>query len=342
MARFARVASLIVIAGVVGGLGWFVLQDSRYAATKHEPKSQLPTDRTWIERDFESLSLEDAFGRHLFNPAGNIEINGDALFVTDFDDGMRIKRFSLDGQLLNTIGNGRGEGPGELQLAADFHVADGEVWVADTRARHVSRFTVEGTFLDRFNADSNPLRVTASRGRVVLMRMGPAELFQIIDTTGTVARTFGDLVSNQTKNFMALDGHLVAGPEEGFIYVPKYASYLYYYSTEGELDNVVQTIDRRAFPSVQADESGGGIRYGAPSPPVQVFSASVSEGILYLQMYFRREDEPSVHVLDRYDWASGSYINSTRLPIRPYATSVHDDKIYCLRDTTVTAFRFEE
>jgi len=341
MARFARVATLIIIAGVVGGLGWFMLQDSRYAATKHEPKSQLPTDRTWIERDLEYVQWEAPVYKHLFRPV-QVKIHDGEMYISDFGDSMKVKRFSLDGQLLNTIGNGRGEGPGELQLAADFHVADGEVWVADSRARNVSRFTVDGTFLDRFDADFHPLRVTKSQGRVVLMRMGPAELFQIIDTTGTVARTFGDLVSNQTTNFMALNGNLVVGPEEDFIYVPKYASYLYYYSAEGELRNVVQTIDRRAFPSVQKDESGGGVRYQAPDPPVKTLSASVSDGILYLHTYFRQEDRESYQVLDRYDWASGAYLNSIRLPFQVPNLSVHGDNVYCMGDTTVYAFHFEE
>jgi len=232
---------------------------------------------------------------------GDVVVHGDTLLVADFGDEMRIKQFTPRGQLLGTIGNGLGEGPGEIQHATRFHVRGGDVWVADSRARAISRFSTDGTFLDRFNVEHHPMRITASRGRVVLLRMGPAELFQVLDLSGTVVRTFGTLVSDQTKNFMALGGHVLKGPGGGFIYVPKYASYLYYFDAEGEIERVVQTVDRRDFPSVDAASSEGGVRYQAPDPPVQNLSVSVSDEILYLHVHFRRGQEQSYQVLDRYD-----------------------------------------
>lgn len=334
---------LLALAIMVLVIGVYALQRVTSERSDHRSWStvQAPSEREWIPSHVDLLDLHEPISRHLVQPVGDIRVRGDTLFVADFGDGMRIKQFATDGRLLGAIGNGPGEGPGEIQHATHFHVRDGEVWVADSRARAISRFKTDGTFLDRFNVEQHPMRVTESRGRVVLLRMGPAGLFQILDPSGTVIRTFGTLVSDQTKNFMALGGHVLEGPSGGFIYVPSYASHLYYFDAEGEIERVVQTGDRREFPSVHADASGGGVRYHAPDPPVKNLRASVSGEVLYLHVHFRRKQGESYQVLDRYDWKTGTYINSVRLPIQVLGITVHEDRLYCTGDTTVYAFRFE-
>ena len=218
------------------------------------------------------------------------------------------------------------------------------MWIADTNSRLVSTFTTEGTYLSRFTTPSLMLRITRlPNNNLVLMAIMSTDLFYQVDTTGEVVRTFGELVMEQTQNPMALGGSFVSRDDDGFIYAPTYASYLYYYDASGVFEKLVQTIDRLKFPGTKSKEKGVGIVFFAPTSDIVINNTSVHEGIIYLHSKFKKKkiESGSLSVLDRYDLQTGSYISSTRLPFSTREAVVYGERLYCSHDTTVTVLRFK-
>ena len=343
MNNATRLLVLVTLAGLVALIGILALSDNKSdPAVKHTYIEQEQTERIWVEQEFESVKLKVPLHEALYNP-GPMKLRDDNIYIIDYGD-MLLKRFSLDGELLNTIGLGRGQGPGELGTITDYYVRDSVVWIADPDTRSVSMFTTEGTYLSRFTTPSPMPRITRlPNNNLVLMAMMNVDLFHEVDTTGELVRTFGELVMDQTQNAMALDGTFAPRDDGGFIYAPTYASYLYYYDASGVFEKLVQTIDRLKFPGTKSEEKGVGVAFFAPTSDIVINNTSVHEGIIYLHSKFTKKKIESGHlsVLDRYDLQTGSYISSTRLPFPVREAVVYGDRLYCSHDTTVTVLRFK-
>ena len=337
-----RLLVLAAFVGLVTLLGIIALpKDKRDPVVKHTYIEQEQTERTWVEQNFEQVALRYPIYEALYNPL-LMKVQNEHLYIVDYGD-TRLKRFSLDGRLLNTIGLGRGQGPGEVGNITDFYVRGGNVWIADPATRSVSAFTTDGTYLSRFITKGPMPRITGLQNNLVLMAMMSPELFHQVDTAGTTVKTFGDLVKDQTQQFMMLDGFFVADEEGGFLFVPSSASYIYHYGESGTLKKVVQTIDRIPFPDVASAETGSGIAFFAPDPDILINNASIQEGTLYLHAKFVQEQTEGGHlsVLDRYDVHTGSYVSSTRLPFAARNAIVYGDRLYCLHDTTVSILQLD-
>ena len=342
MNNATRLLVLVTLVGLVALIGIVTRSDNKPDPTvKHTYIEQEQTERIWVEQEFEQVALRFPIYEALYNPQ-QMKLQNDNIYIVDFGD-MRIKRFSVDGALLSTIGLGRGQGPGELGNITDFYVRDSVVWVADPQTRSISKFGIDGTYRSRFPVENPMLRITGLQEHLVLMAMMSLDLFHQVDTTGEVVKTFGELVMDQTRNALALDGAFVPVDDGGFIYALFDASYLYHYDASGTLKKVVQTIDRIPFPTIESAETGTGFASFAPSSDIIINNASIHKGILYLHSKFVKKKIESGHlsVLDRYDVQTGSYISSTRLPFAVREAIVYGERLYCLHDTTVTVLRFE-
>lgn len=343
MNNATRLLVLVVLVGIAALVGIIMLPDAQHdPAVKHTFIEQEQTERIWVDQEFEPVKLKTPLHEALYKP-GAMKLRDDNIYIIDYGD-MLLKRFSLDGELLNTIGLGWGQGPGEFGNITDYYVRDSVVWIADPASRQVSMFTTEGTYLSRFNTSSIMSRITRlPNNNLVLMAMMNVDLFHEVDTTGEIVRTFGELVMDQTQNAMALDGTFAPRDDGGFIFAPFYASYLYYYDASGVFEKLVQTIDRLKFPGTKSKEKGTGIAFFAPTSDIVINNTSVHEGIIYLHSKFKKKkiESESLSVLDRYDLQTGSYISSTRLPFSTREAVVYGDRLYCSHDTTVTVLRFK-
>ena len=344
----AKYVSLVIVVGVVLIAGIFVLSDGEYSAipgsppvVEHAVIEQEQQDRIWVDQTFEPVALREPLQESLIYPL-ILKLYDENLYVADHGD-MKVKRFSLDGKLLNVIGEGIGEGPGEFGNITDFYVRDEEIWVVSMRTRSISKFSIDGAFRSRFTVSPAALRITGLGENLVLMMMGSSELFHEVDTTGQVLKTFGGLVTEQTGNFLALQGNILTTEQGGFIYVPHYAGYLYYFDRQGALAKVLQTVDRLPFPGIESKKTDTGFAFRAPDVDIITTAGNISDGILYVHVYFKgKTREEGFSILDRYDSKKGTYISSSRLPFPVIDAQVYKKKLYCLSDTTVTVFRLEE
>jgi hypothetical protein len=90
----------------------------------------------------------------LFGIAGGVLQPGVGFTVADGGN-YRLLRWSLEGELLGMAGR-RGEGPGEFQTVAWLQPVGGTLAVYDSRARRISFFDPDGTFLRSIQLDMDP------------------------------------------------------------------------------------------------------------------------------------------------------------------------------------------
>ncbi len=331
--------ALVVL--VVAVAGAYAISERPPALDPDQPyTTQANYDRKWVAYDFSPLMPGDSFSEQLQNPI-LLRVYDSGVYVADAGD-RKIRRFSHDGRLINLIGNGRGQGPGEISAIADFFVHDDQIWVSDTRTQAVSRFNIDGRFISRFYVGAFPLRVAGLGDGLVLLLLGSAQLFEQVDTSGHMVAEFGEVITDQVQQSLSLSGNLLP-LQQGFLYVPDFASYLYFFDAKGTLQRVVQTIDRQEFPGLESRKVGNGTAFYAPDPDIVTLDASTRGDELFLLTRFRNSDDDTktYSVIDRYRLSDGIYQESIRLPFRISNAKIYRDRLYCWRDTSITVFSFK-
>lgn len=296
------------------------------------------------ERSFSDWALEEV---PLEKPPtiGNVtmlRLFDDHLFVYDLAE-MNIKRYALNGALEAVYGQGRGQGPGQFQNIFSFWPLGRDlVWIVDSMARTVSRFAYDGTFLDSFKPEFMPARIAAlGADSLVILSYTHAELFALVSAEGKLLASFGGVVAGEVPGGQAVvfDGHLFPRPEGGFVWAPRFASYLYFYDAKARLERRLQLIDRHAFPLDKLGTAPISARQ-LEQPHRSLTVSMVGEDIFVSTLVRGEGEEPQV-VMDRYERAGGQYVDSARLPDGGGHFVVHEGRIYGSRaDTTLWAFSY--
>lgn len=344
--KWARnIAILLCIIAVINGCGEAEGLNSESVllyriddADKFQIVDQKSYDRRYRGWHLEEISLPDP------PSLGNIEqfrVVGSYAYIYDVGN-MNIVKYSLSGDYISAYGYGRGQGPGEFQNIFAFSIGcDDTVWVVDSMARRISQFESDGTFINSFRPGFNAARIAALEdGRVAILAYMEPSLFVIVDETGKVERRiefdFGESVSLYTPVY---DGHLFSQSEGGFIWAPRFASYLFFFNHNGELVRRLQLIDKHDFPDnvLRADRPMSARDIERPARTIAV---SVDDSIIFVNTLIREPGTTS-NVLDRYDLLSGEYIDSARLPGGGSQYQVFRGLLYSTSaDTTFRSFRF--
>lgn len=293
------------------------------------------------ERTFNSWSLQpvDFETPPSIGDIEQLRLFDDRIFVYDLAY-MNIKRFTLDGDLEAVYGGKRGQGPGEFQNIFSFWVHGGAyVWVVDSMTRTVSCFRYDGTFISSFRPDFAPLRIAVlSPDRLVLQMFGQPELFALVDSSGAVQKRFGSMTeADQSFHTKPFDAHIYPLPDGGFIWAPIYASDLFIYGQDAELQRRIELIDDNRWPTASVQDA----RPEDFKQPQRTMAVSVTGEEIFVNTLIRGE-ERSLNVLDRYDLVSGKYLDSVRIPPGGSRYQVHANKIYGgAGDTTLRAFHMK-
>lgn len=340
------ILTVTVCIGLIGGgvlLRWLA----------QPPKDALEdaflNNRTWEEVAFKPHRLQYFQDTLLLRPL-QVKVGPSGIYISDAGD-TKIKRFDFEGGLLNKIGLGKGQGPGELQFIMDFDVNDRDVWMADSRSRLVSHFSIAGDFYDRFGVSYHPLRVHRIGAGIVVMGIGRETLFELFDEAGTPKRAFGQFFEDQRPDDgMVLHGFMISWRNDGFVYVPSYTSKLYYYNNSGNLNKAVMTVDGDpdAFTQLRIQPKAGQTQFMAPKERHQIHPAGTDAGKWYMKATLllvnpeeldpNESQPPVLTALDWYDEA-GHYISSTELPLRSRSIWVYEGKLYALAgDTALVAY----
>ncbi|WP_457652136.1 6-bladed beta-propeller [Rhodocaloribacter sp.] len=275
----------------------------------------------------------------LLDPA-YMKIYDDHLYVFDVGD-YKIKRFTLTGDFLSEIIEGRGEGPGEVFTPTDFFVKGTRIWILDPNPRRISIFETNGTYLSSFSIPDLAIRMAPVGETIVLLTLMNPDLFLQIDSTGKEIRRFGNPLEEQVNNRLALDGNLVPVGDDHFIYVPFYAGYFFYHDANGSLVKSVEMVDGFPFPPEAGQITNSGRVMRAPEGKIKNLSINIHDNLLYI--FTKSFNSKRNYFIDRYDVETGAYVGSGIVPLS-FARKgvVYREKLYCVLDTTVIFYHIDQ
>ena len=305
-----------------------------FLSGERAPRAQQAAGRVWKEQAFEKTL---ALGAGAVADPLTVRVGTDGhIYVLDYGD-FRIKMFSPAGKLVRAFGAGRGTEAGAFTSPTGFSVRPGgDLWVCDPGQRRITQFGPDGQVRAVLPQSPTDRLATVGDLLVTMAPPGADALFEVYSLSGERLNSFGEVVADQQREWIALDG-TVAGDEEGrgFVYGGRYLGVLAGYGTGGERRFIVQTIDGAARPKVLDIEGKRKIRTDATQA---VLSLSVVGDELYVLSGAAGGEVGQV--LDVYDKRDGGYRFSLKLPVAARQAVVRAGHVYAVGGGGVTVWRF--
>jgi hypothetical protein len=302
------------------------------------PRIQSARERVWREHAFEEVTTLSPAA--LTKPAILRVDEAGQIYVLDWAD-LRIKMFSPDGNILKTLGKGKGAGAGAFVNPTSFSVgAGGELWVSDPLQRRITRLDADGKA--RTTVPQSSVDRIAVAGDVLITMAPPSRnaFIEVYDLSGDHLKSFGEMIEDQYENGLVLDGNIVAdGESREFIYGGRYAGVIARFSADGERRFVVQTIDGTPPPKIVGIGESQKLK---PNGPQAVMGMSIVGDELYVLSGTLADGAGGTgrQVMDVYDKRDGNYLFSLKLPTACREAVVRAGHVYTLGDKGVTVWRF--
>lgn len=228
------------------------------------------------------------------------------LFIIDEGSGETLSEFSLTGQTLHHFIAPMAP---QMQSITGLAILPDRLWIADLLGRSLHTLDRDRGRWNTIALATEPYRVEALGGKLVLMRVVAPQLFDLTNLQGDVAQSFGDLLHRQPENALALDGY-IACSGNGIVYTGKYLGVLAAFSPNGQLTYLVQTIAPPPYPFVMSEGRRKWLRHG---PILASLSLAASEGTVFVLMR-RRVGLSLRSAVDLYRARDGAYLKTLLLP----------------------------
>ncbi|MEX0607787.1 MAG: hypothetical protein WD016_06605 [Balneolaceae bacterium] len=294
---------------------------------------QEANERIWVKEPLKKLFTAPVT---LYDPGPMKLFNGN-LYISDIGD-LQIKKLSLDGKLINTIGNGSGRGPGELSMLTNFTKEKNIVWIFDHRTRTVSKFYENGEFIESLIVKA-PIGIMAMGDSLIFKNPLSETPFIIYGTDGIEKSSFGSFVANQTDHPLAIDGKFYK-KDKDLYYLPYYASYLIRFNKE-LTPTLLQLIDKTSFPSTSdVKKPSRQVQMFAPNPEIKMSDLSIEGDTASVLSQHRKKDQIEKRI-DQYLLPDGLYMKSFSVPSTTQEAIVNEGRVYTLTDTSLVVYKLE-
>lgn len=299
-------------------------------------EGERPTERTFVDIALDrTVNLPASEEAMLFDPAAFWYLKDGNIYVWDSGD-FRIKAFSVDGEFLGAFGDGRGEGPGQFQVARGLTLQQDSVVLFDPMVGRLSYFAKDGTlgrtvqFERRF---TNYARSSTGTGYKMNVAPGDPAPYVRIEREGQ--RTQINNLLGREVSTIVFDGALHATPDQG-VYVPLYYPVLLAFAPRDSIVRALPSPDYGSVPLPEPQTSGEGFSRVTSPPELRVhWGSQVSGETLAVQI---RPQEEGTSLFDIYDVMSLTYQYTARIPSPPRGGSLlaYDEGLLISRgDTTV-------
>lgn len=308
----------------------------------------VPKTRTWENASLTDFSLYNDIKDSLLRPISLKQFN-DTLYISDYGD-MKIKRFDRSGKYIDNYGKGIGRGPEDFTQIMDFTTSGNKLYVLDLNTMMVKVFDKNSkNLISTISIKYHAMRIASVNGFQVINSLSDHDLFNIYGDNDSLITSFGELVEDQVMNPLSLQGELaITNSDSVFIYVPNYASYIFYFTLNGELIKTIQTIDKFEFPGTnKSSTKDNTVRLNAPNPNQKTQGIASTSKYLFIQNTKRslksssgKIIEPTYSFLDIYTISGSEYITSVKLPVVVSGITVIKNKLYLISSEKNTVFAY--
>lgn len=303
------------------------------------PQPQTVRERSWRDVSYSpQWTLGEEKTPLVYGPFyGKPDPDGN-LYLVDYGD-TTVKKISPQGEIVCTCGDGPGQGPGELGNVTDLSFAPGEVWVADASNGRILVFDENCEVQRTVRSTVQPYHLVAGPDDqfVMLSVVRASHLFSLFSADGEPQHSFGQLLEDQDRKSLTMDGWIESDRRDGFVYAGLHAGVLAGYGLSGKARFLVETIDPKPLPKLVRGNDRIWIDRDAA---INAQSLSVTaEGIHVLTVI--PEGFKKRGAIDTYDLDDGAYLFSRKIPEASNRVLVGDDAFYTLTATTVTRWQPE-
>lgn len=304
-----------------------------------------PEERTWNNNLIgQEISLHSDISDSLFN---GLVIEGyrDQLYVSDFGD-MRLKRFDLEGNYLDSFGS-KGKGPGDFRIIMDFDISNSDtLFLIDARKMRLMTFNIRtADFIKEYETEPNLYRLAVVNNQLIIERGMAEKLFYLSDFQGNETYRFGEVMENKRQNGMSVSGDIHAAENDtGFVFSPRYASYLYFFDNEGNRTKTISTPDRIPY-SEPVQESQGDMQISRPpETELETSDLKISGRYICELLQNNNKDNELPGFVDVYDLETGGYLHSLELPSPAGDILVTDERLYLINSelAQLQAYEFSQ
>src|SRR5436305_11451512 len=237
----------IATAGVVFGFLDTQMGPSEIGELHLNKAMSLPPQPS-LERMWRQIRFERAFTIGSEEPPSvnrpsivKVDAKGN-MYVLDVGDRV-VKKFDSSGLLLHRFGSGKGTAPGEFEFPSDFLLAhDGGVWVSDASRDSISIFEQSGKLRKVIEVKGGPFRILErpQGGYIVMLVHAADHLFEAYSDKGEKLSSFGEILTDQARNAVALEGWISDNGAERFSYAAYRFGFIGSFSYNGRLNFAAQ------------------------------------------------------------------------------------------------------
>ena len=303
---------------------------------------QIPEDRIWLSTNLKSIVLDPDISDSLLRPI-TIKNYDDTLYVSDYGD-MKIKRFTYKGDYIDSFGEMIGRGPEDFTQIMDFTVSGNKLYALDLQTMMIKVFDKNSKkSITSIPTKYRAMRVTSANGFQIVNSLSDYDLFNIYNNQDSLILSFGELVEDQMMNPLSLTGEIIPSNQDSiFIFVPNFASYIFYYGLDGILKKSIQTIDRIPFPGTEKSADGNGNpRFSAPNSTQRTQAIARSQEYLFIQISRQgtKNNQGKIVMqpysfIDIYTIYGDKYIASFKLPYFTDDIAINNHYLYSISQET--------
>lgn len=269
-----------------------------------------------------------------------VEVTHLGIFVMDASDDAKVRNYNWEFDLVNKIGKGRGEGPGEIGGVSDIHVSKDTLYITDAVNAFIHVYTTGNEYVRSISIDNEIADQITTLQDILAVRTLLSERPLYIDSHGTVIRKAESISTDDVRYRLILQSRLLSNEEYLFRF-PVYFGFMMKYDINGKLILARQLVDAYKAPFDDRTRNPLEQPVGINREEAEIFSVSASlyQDKICVFRFNRVSDE---RYIDCYDTSGLDYLFSFVPPAGTRDFKIHEDYFVAIHDSSLTVWSWNE
>lgn len=276
-----------------------------------------------------------------------IKVDSKYIYLVDSDKNKILQINKDNNEDYQYIGEGTGNGSGEIAALQSFDVADGKIVMFDRNNDKLAYFDTTGHLLNEYKVTDNiddPHRVTLNSNYTYILSPGTSEsVFYALNDSGKVVNRFENPefgsdppFINGVHSMLVYQGYINSDSLNNLYFSSYSESVIRKYNSEGALVYSVNKIE---------SEGNDMLDYAEPESDQKVYMGytesakfsskglALADSILAIIKYDNTDsaNTTNTNLVDIYSSDSGEYIKTFRLEYSPTDIAINNDYLYTVR-----------